>query len=269
MNLSELSETFARWNKESAEGMQLTQKVTEFLRKIIMDGFLAPESQLPNELDLSTYLDISRSTVRSALATLEQGGFIKRLWGVGTFVAKNPPTYTNLSLNSGVTQLIRSSGAVPGTAEIMITTRPASESVCSLLQLEVEASTIVIERVRLADNRRVVFTVDVLPLKLFEESEKDIALTVLRQFIDDQESIYSFLRQQMNLEIHHGIAWIKPLSAEQYIAEKLQICEGCNILQIEQVDYSNNGEPLALSHEYYVADAFRFHIYRSNQGVYL
>jgi GntR family transcriptional regulator len=268
MDLSELLDPFSLWNKDASEGLQLTQHVTEFLRKLIMDGKLAPESQLPNEPDLSTYLNISRSTVRSALATLEQGGFIQRRWGVGTFVAKKPPTYNNLSLNSGVTQLIRSSGEKPGSAEMLITTRPANERVSSQLLIEIDAPTLVIERVRLADDHRVVFTVDALPLSLFHHSGVDIPVGELEKHIQEQQSIYGFLRQRLGMEIHHGIAWIQPLSAEQYIADKLQICVGSNILHIEQVDFGLDGEPVALSDEYYVANAFRFYIYRSNQGVY-
>jgi GntR family transcriptional regulator len=267
MGLSEVFESFSQWNKSAPEGIQLAQRVTEYLRTKIMDGELPPETQLPNEPDLSAYLNISRSTVRSSLAILEQGGFIQRRWGVGTFVTKNPPTYNNLSLNSGVTQMIRSSGAEPGSSELLMTTRPASERVSTQLSIELGTPTLVIERVRLANDQRAVFTVDVLPLSLFHNSEGDISLEEFERHVKEQESVYSYLRQKLSLEIHHGIAWIRPLSAEQYIADKLQIRVGSNILHIEQVDFDFNEAPVALSDEYYVSDVFRFYIYRSNQGL--
>jgi GntR family transcriptional regulator len=254
------------WEGDARDGTQLVQRVTELLQKMIMVGELSPESQLPNEPDLAAYLKISRSTVRSALAILEQAGFIQRRWGVGTFIAKNPPTYNNLSLNSGVTQLIRSSGAEPGCAELLLATRPASERVSTQLSIELGTPILVIERVRLANDQRAVFTVDFLPLSLFHLSGNDIPLTDLEQYIQEQQSVYGFLRQRLSLEIHHGIAWIRPVSAEQYIADKLQIRFGSNVLHIEQVDFDVNGEPVALSDEYYVADVFRFYIYRSSQG---
>ena len=120
MEFSEIFQPNIQWDKDARDGTQLAQRVTEHLRKMIMDGVLPPETQLPNEPDLAAFLNISRSTVRSALTILEQGGFIQRRWGVGTFVTKNPPTYDNLSLNSGVTQMIRSSGAEPGSAELLL-----------------------------------------------------------------------------------------------------------------------------------------------------
>ena len=266
MDLSEKFKPNIQWDKDAHEGTQLAQRVTDYLRKMIMDGELPPETQLPNEPDLSASLNISRSTIRSALAILEQGGFIQRRWGVGTFVSKNPPTYNNLSLNSGVTQLIRSSGEEPGCTELLMTTRPASERVSAQLSIELGTPTLVIERVRLANDQRVVFSVDFLPLSLFHLPDGDFPLDDFEQHIHEQQSVYGFLRQRLSLEIHHGIAWIRPLSAEQYIADKLQIQVGSNILHLEQVDYGVDGEPVALSDEYYVADAFRFYIYRSSQG---
>ncbi len=266
MELSEIFQQNIQWDNGAREGTQLAQRVTEHLRKMIMDGVLPPETQLPNEPDLAGYLNISRSTVRSSLAILEQGGFIQRRWGVGTFVTKNPPTYDNLSLNSGVTQMIRSSGAEPGSAELLLATRPANERVSSQLSIELGTPTLVIERVRLANDLRAVFTVDFLPISLFESPGREIPLTDLEKYIHEQQSVYGFLRQHLSLDIHHGIAWIRPLSAEQYIADKLQIQIGSNILHLEQVDYGVDGEPVALSDEYYVADAFRFYIYRSSQG---
>lgn len=254
------------WDGDTRDGTQLVQRVTEHLRKMIMDGELLPETRLPNEPDLSTHLNVSRSTVRSALAILEQAGFIQRRWGVGTFVAKHPPTYNNLSLNSGVTQLIKSSGDEPGCEELLLATRPASERVSTQLSIELGDPTLVIERVRLANDQRVVFTVDFLPLSLFHMPNGDIPLADIKEYLLKHQSFYEYLKQHLSLEIHHGLAWIRPYSAGDYIADKLQIRSGSNLLHIEQVDFDAKGEPVALSDEYYVADAFRFYIYRSSQG---
>jgi GntR family transcriptional regulator len=72
------------------------------------------------------------------------------------------------------------------------------------------------------------------------------------------------MRERLGMDIHHGFARIRPLSAEDYLAEKLAIPRGSNILHIEQVDFDNYGEPLALTDEYYDANAFTFNVYRTN-----
>src|SRR3972149_2417865 len=161
------------WEGEARDNTPLVQRVAEQLREMIMQGTLGPEAQLPKEPDLSTLLNVSRSTVGSALTILEQGGFIIRRWGVGTFIAKNPPTYNNLNINSGVTQLIHSSGAAPGCIEVLVATRQASEHVANRLSLELGAPVVVVERVRLANERRTVFSLDYLPHSLFSAKDGD------------------------------------------------------------------------------------------------
>jgi GntR family transcriptional regulator len=251
------------WDGEAHDSTPLAQRVAEHLREMIMQGKLGPETQLPTEPDLSTLLNVSRSTVRSALTTLEQGGFILRRWGVGTFIAKSPPTYNNLNINSGVTQLIRSSGAEPGCTELLVTTRPASEHVASRLCVEPGAPVVIVERVRLANERRTVFSQDYLPKTLFRMQESEISLPEITDYLTQEQSMYALLRERCGLEIHHGIAWIHPLIAEGYIAEKLQVARGSSILHLEQVDFNISGDAVALADEYYVADAFTFSIYRS------
>lgn len=264
MEYSSRFQPFTPVSGDSYDSTTLAQRVAEQLRALIMEGKLSPESQLPNEPDLSAFLNVSRSTVRSALTILEQGGFIQRRWGVGTFIAKNPPTYNDLSINSGVTQLIRSSGAEPGCAELLITTRPASEHVANRLSLEPGAPVLALERVRLSNDRRVVFCLDTLPLALFQNQDGEIPLSEVEQYIKEHQSMYGFIRERLSINIHHGIAWIRPLSAEGYLAERLSIPRGYSILHLEQVDFGDDGEPIALTDEYYVADAFTFYIYRSS-----
>ena len=249
---------------DGCDNCSLSQRVAEHLRDLIMNGTLTPETQLPNEPDLSAYLKVSRSTIRSALTILEQNGFIQKSWGVGTFISKNPPTYNNLSINSGVTQLIRSSGAEPGFCEFLITIRPASEHVAGRLSLEPGDPVVVLERVRLANDRRVVFSLDLIAQKLFEMKGNVISISEIEDFLQENQSMYTYLREQLGMDIHHGIARIKPISAEDYIAEKLAIPRGSSVLHIEQVDFGSDGEPLALTDEYYVADVFSFYIYRTN-----
>ena len=258
------NQAFTLISGDGYDNSSLAQRVSERLRELIMEGKLPPGSQLPNEPDLSALLKVSRSTVRSALTILEQGGFVIRHWGVGTFISKNPPTYNNLSLNSGVTQLIRSSGAEPGFVELLMSVRPANERVASLLNLELGDSVVVFERVRLANDRRVVFSIDIIPHLIFQNFGNGISLDEVEQFLHDEQSMYTFLHERLGLGIHHGIARIRPLRAEAYISDKLEIPPGSSILHIEQVDFGNDGEPVALTDEYYDPEAFTFYIYRSN-----
>ena len=60
------------------------------LRQLIHSGRWANASRIPSENELTSHLNISRSTVRLALQQAELEGLIERIAGRGTFVAYTP-----------------------------------------------------------------------------------------------------------------------------------------------------------------------------------
>src|SRR4051812_17529213 len=69
------------------------EETVERLGTAIRLGLLKPGSRLPPERELADELQISRSTLRQALTTLEQSGHLTQRRGRsgGTFVATEPP----------------------------------------------------------------------------------------------------------------------------------------------------------------------------------
>ncbi|WP_437193901.1 substrate-binding domain-containing protein [Planctomicrobium sp. SH527] len=61
-------------------------QLKDFIVSQIESGQLNPGESLPSEIRLSEMLGISRSTVRQALAGLEQAGIVRRFHGKGTYV---------------------------------------------------------------------------------------------------------------------------------------------------------------------------------------
>jgi GntR family transcriptional repressor for pyruvate dehydrogenase complex len=61
------------------------------LRAILLSGDIQPQEKLPSERELSRMLDVSRTTVREALRTLEANGLIEiRLGGTGGAFFRGP-----------------------------------------------------------------------------------------------------------------------------------------------------------------------------------
>ncbi|MBX9992163.1 GntR family transcriptional regulator [Phreatobacter oligotrophus] len=63
-----------------------TRRVYLTLRDRISSGELTPGTRLPSEPDLAELHDVSRVTIRRALAELEREGLISRRPGAGTFI---------------------------------------------------------------------------------------------------------------------------------------------------------------------------------------
>ncbi len=68
----------------------LSEKIEENIVDLIVKGFFKPGDKLPNELQLSEELNISRATLREAIKTLESRNVLEVRRGIGTFIAEVP-----------------------------------------------------------------------------------------------------------------------------------------------------------------------------------
>ncbi len=241
----------------------LPDRVTEQLRSMIIDGTLEPGVRLSNEPDLANALGVSRSTLRSALDRLVRDGLIVRRRGVGTFVTSQQPVPTNLNVNTGATGLIRAGGAAPGIAELTVSQELGDDRVTQRLELGPASPVIAIERVRTANTRRVIYACEFIPAVVLHMSGREISLRQLEQSLATDHSIHAFFRQALGLEVHHGLAWLRPATADAFLANRLHLAENSLLMYLEQVDYDASNTPLLLSDEYWVADAFTFSVHRT------
>lgn len=66
---------------------KISHAVIRQIEGLILQGVLRPGDRLPSERDLAERLDVSRPTLREALADLESRGLIEARPGGGTFIA--------------------------------------------------------------------------------------------------------------------------------------------------------------------------------------
>lgn len=225
----------------------------------IETGALPPGTQLPPEPDLASELGVSRATLREALRLIEDEGLVTRTRGAGTFVAVRPRLSNNLADNFGVTDAIRAAGMRPGFEETATRFEPASAAEAERLAVAPGADVAVVERVRTADGRPVVFSVDVLPAALLGGRANLPELLA-------HGSVYEVMERELGTAIHHGVAGIHPIRAGAAVAGKLRVPRGALLLYLDQVDYDEDGRPVLSSHEYHVADAFEFTVVRRGPG---
>jgi GntR family transcriptional regulator len=250
--------------KPIRESRLLPRLAVEQLRAMIDGGQLPDGSQLPSEPELAKALNISRSTLRAALSYLENEGTVLRRRGVGTFVADRRSLYNNLNINWGVTQIIKATGAVPGTSELHFDVQPASRRLEESLKVPLGTPTIIIKRVRTADKRPVSISVDHLVVsRLAGTASIEESIEHFRSFLEVYQSIYGYFEQELNLAIDHATAWLRPMIADTKIARSLDVPLHSPILYLEQIDYDTEGNPLLLTDEYFAGDSFTFSVHRS------
>jgi DNA-binding GntR family transcriptional regulator len=227
------------------------------LLALVQSGRFAAGSRLPAEPELARALGVSRPTLREAIRVLERDGTVTRRRGRGTFVTDRPRLRNTLDRNFGVTQLLATLGLRPGTRWVGIRHRAATALECERLRLSPGARLWVVERVRTADGRPVIFSIDLAP---------DAILAGPLAPPLDPPSIYEYLERHGGVTIHHGVAWIKPVLADARLARLLKVRRGTPLLFLDQVDFTDDDRPVLLSYEYHDPSAFEITVYRAGPG---
>lgn len=229
----------------------LVEQVRQDLLDELVDGKLEHGAKLPSETDLADRFAVSRATVREAVLGLLDAGLLSRRHGSGTYVTSGRRSRHALEATVSYSAMIRETGQEP--SEIVITkkVRTPTDSERERLDLSEEAEVLEVERVRLADRRRVIYSKDRIPQHLITA-------------VDDESldsSLYVVLEQA-----GHGVvratAQLIPTVANAVIARLLEVKRGLPLLHIDQVDYDKHGQAVMLSSEWHVADAFDLMINR-------
>lgn len=237
-----------------AEQKTLTEVTQQELRQAITNGTYRLGSQLPTEAELCEMLGVSRTVVREALRVLEDDGLVVRRHGVGTFV-RNRPILKNLNFNFGITEMIESAGSKAGTSHLAIKKETADQEKAEQLRVPEGTPLITVERVRTADGRPVVYSLDTLTESFIQHTGIDPQALLT-------ESIYNILQASSGNVIEYGVARLLPITAPSYVTEKLQLPPNAITLYILQTDYNSMDEPLVYSCEYHLPDAFDFLVWR-------
>jgi GntR family transcriptional regulator len=207
--------------------------------------------KLPNEDELAKEFDVSRATVREAVQSLIEAGYLDRKHGLGTFVTGLPVHRHSLDMTVSYTEMIRAAGMDPGEKVVSRTERPASAEDAGRLGVPAGELLVCIERVRTADGIPAVYSADRIPkaaLHGLDEGPLDA-------------SLYLILARA-GLTIHHAIATLRPVTADARLSRLLGVRRGSPLQYVEQVDFAASGEAAMLSSEWHVPGIFELFVYR-------
>src|SRR5438093_4668968 len=236
---------------------RLSFSVRDELAARIASGRVAPGAKVPAEPELADELGVSRPTRREALRSLEEDGFVTRTRGAGTYATRRPRLRNNLDVNFGVTEAIRAAGMRPGTMQIAVRTEPASERIAADLDLVAGDPVVVLERVRTADGRPVVFSRDVVSTS--RVSAGDVASMPV------DGSLYDVL-DSVGHAVANGIVTLEPRVTDRALAKLLKGKVGVLTLFLRQIDFDRSGDPVLLSEEHHLAEEFEFTVVRRGPG---
>jgi DNA-binding GntR family transcriptional regulator len=206
------------------ELLPLHKKVYEFLRRHIKEGFYAEGDLLPSENELCSLHNATRPTVRKALDRLETEGLITRQQGKGSMVKAKPKGIGILSI-TGTTSALGNENL-----ETYIIIKPEIRSwekafSFELTEFEKEVGCIYFERLRKVNGKPVFFDITMIP-------NYNLPRFITKNM--DNKSLFSFLREQYQLEVTGGEQKIQAIIADEKLATLFQLNHGAPVLQLDR-----------------------------------
>lgn len=228
--------------------------IRAWLVKAMKEGEFAHSDRLPPEKVLAEHLGISRTQLRDVLAGLEREGFITRRHGVGTIINHHVLDVTNrMDIECEFMDMIRRSGYEPGTAFVQAKEGVATATEAKQLGIEEQAPVLRVERICTADDKPVIYCVDILAVSLIKKKYQAEEL---------EQPIFYFLQQYCDAVPFMDLTDIRAMVADEALAQVLQVEEGTPILRMDEVDYDVEGNPIICSREHFVDGVFRHTVMR-------
>ncbi len=225
------------------------------LKKRIMRQEWDIGEQLPGELDLARHYDVSRITLRQALAELEKDGIIRKERGKGSFLAADPTPYVN-SLNYAVVskgRLFSQPGGPAVTAKIL-EQRLVTDlfpAVSEHLELEREGWAVYIKRLYLIGGRPIAISRSHLPAPLVPGME-DLELV--------RGSVLETLEQAYGLSADRVEDCIEAVRATPADCALLRCFQDTPLVLLRGTSYLADGRPLEYSSTLWSGDSVRFQL---------
>lgn len=218
------------------------------LRKLIESDDYKNGKYLPNEIELSKQLGISRNTLRQSINKLVFEGLLVRRKGVGTKVVRK-------GIVSGVknwlsfSQEMKVLGVEVRNFELHISRKPMNNEISAFFQKAnaQESRSLVLERVRGSKDYPFVYFISYL--------NPDLPLTGDEDF---SNPLYEMLEEKYDVTVKTSKEEISASLAGPEIAEKLEIKPEDPILVRKRFVYDVNNVPVEYNIGYYRADSFKY-----------
>ena len=220
------------------------------LREAIQAGEYKPGDRIPSEHELMAKFGVSRATVRKAISELVLEGWLHRVQGRGTFVAR-PKFRQTLSRLTSFTEDMLMLGLTPRTKLLSLRIEKANPKVAKRLAIKPNDSIIYIERLRFANDEPMALNISILPYHLVPGLESQDL---------EKNSLYEILERRYGLILSRAEQTLEPTLASPETAHLLEVKTGAPLLLIEGVVYLKNNTPIEWLRIWYRGDRYKFHL---------
>jgi len=226
-------------------------ELADRLRSDIDAGTYEPGDRMPSEPALVESTGYSRSTVRKALQTLVDEGYITKSQGKGTFVsdavaheqvnAARAPTFLSFTDNA------RSLGVAPSTRTVDVRTVSPTPGLAEFFGISQDSEVFEVTRVRSIDGDPVMLETTWLPMAYADLNGSEL-----------DGSLYKALKARYGVEPSTGTKSIGICSATNREAFQLGVPKDSALMLLEDHVYDQNGDPLHVSKQVVLGNKYQY-----------
>ena len=237
-----------------ADNQPLYRQIYEDLRDRIADGTYPVGAKLPSETELVADYNVSRLTVRRAIADLAADGFLITEQGRGSFVRKHKLWASSLrsSVTKSFTDICMEAGLAAGARLVSQEIVRAPARYAQALGVSEGSLLLCIRRIRSADDWPIIDEYTYLPYERFEGMlSKDLNDTSIFQAIEEVGGMRPF---------HAHDQVVSAVNATPDQAKELNVSVGAALLRRSATYVGADGKPISVARSYFVGSRFSFEL---------
>lgn len=238
--------------------------LTDQTTRALLDAILSKrftDNRLPAEPELAEMLNVSRTTIRAALQSLERLGMLSRAPGRGTVIRPHVGSESIIlqRLIGFRSMLGERNESVVVEGQYWVEPR-ATPNAALEMQISIDTPVIATSKTFIADGAPAIYIRDQIPLSYVAKDTQD----TLRggESFTYTDSIFAFSQTWPGREIDHAVVEINPRTVPSDGSLPLLLEPGTPYIMLVETHYTASGEPVAYS-EIHVDDEYvRFHVVR-------
>ncbi len=209
--------------------MPLYFQLVELIMKDIEEGKYLENEKIPSERELCDIYQLSRVTVRQAIAELEKMNILHKEHGRGTFVS--PKMSQTLQKFYSFTDEMIKLGKSPSSKVLSFDIVKANKKVARKLNCAIDTKVFEIIRLRYADDDAMMYERTYLPYHRFEGLSKSAI---------ENYPMYDVFRTEYDVIFSKAEETLKPVTTRDYEADLLNTNPAIPSMKIERITFEDD-----------------------------
>lgn len=239
-------------NPEKSKEKKLKHvKVYDQIYELIQNGTYPAGSQLPSETVLSAQMNVSRMTLRKALALLQDDGLAKNVQGVGHFICGKADESREQPDTRAVLHPVYSyCTEVPDSVEIAFRIEPPTKAISDSLK-QYTPAVVIVDRWYKHNEIPVAYSLSFLPIELIAKKQIDL---------NDTDQLLNYLENQCYTDMDCCKRICSHSTAGNFSALTCTLSNDNSFLLVQENIYDADKNVQVSSKHYIPSDLFKIEI---------